>query len=271
MAAPDGQPRRAGVTSFGLGGTNAHVVLQEAPPTATTSSATHHLLVLSARTEAALERASQNLIAYLEGHPEQSLADVAYTLQVGRCAFNYRRYVVAGSVADATLALRERALSVCQTFRDRPVRLLPSATGSFETRARLERCGLTDSELGNADALEVVCNTLGEAEFLELLGELWLQGVSIDWNGLHTSERRQRISLPTYPFEEQRYWIDAAPATPRIAPLEEGKRVDIADWFYRPRWTESPRSVEWRHSLPSGVDLDPRGRAWTRRCHRRLA
>ena len=127
--APDGQPRRAGVTSFGLGGTNAHVVLQEAPPTATTSSATHHLLVLSARTEAALERASQNLIEHLEGHPEQALADVAYTLQVGRNAFNYRRYVVAASVADAIARLREPATATCQTFRDRQVRLLPSRWG----------------------------------------------------------------------------------------------------------------------------------------------
>ena len=95
------------------------------------------------------------------------------------------------------------------------------------------------------------CRPLDEAEFLELLGALWLQGVRIDWNGLHTSERRRRVSLPTYPFEEQRYWIDAAPATPRIAPVEQGKRADIADWFYRPRWTESPRrwgAVEGSHT-----------------------
>ncbi|PYQ46303.1 MAG: hypothetical protein DMF77_01300, partial [Acidobacteria bacterium] len=100
-------PRRAGVSAFGVGGTNAHVIVEEAPAAARTSSArSHQLLVLSARTATALDTASQALAAYLEDHPDLELADVAHTLQVGRRAFDHRRIVVAATLGEAVTALR---------------------------------------------------------------------------------------------------------------------------------------------------------------------
>jgi non-ribosomal peptide synthase protein (TIGR01720 family) len=99
-------PRRAGVSSFGIGGTNAHVVLEEAPIVETAPSATpSHLLVLSAKTETALETATTNLTRYLVEHPEANLADVAYTLQVGRKEFAYRRAVTCRNASEAVSAL----------------------------------------------------------------------------------------------------------------------------------------------------------------------
>ena len=102
-------PRRAGVSSFGIGGTNAHVVVEEAPlvPAATPSSRGWHLLVLSGRTTAAVTAATEKLRRHLEAHPEISLADVAYTLQVGRREFGQRRAVVCRDVADAIEALSQ--------------------------------------------------------------------------------------------------------------------------------------------------------------------
>jgi acyl transferase domain-containing protein len=99
-------PRRAGVSSFGFGGTNAHVVLEEAPPLpAAVASQPWQLLVLSAKTEEALEQAGRNLAACLRERPEVDLGDVAYTLLVGRQAFSHRRFVVAQDAADAVDAL----------------------------------------------------------------------------------------------------------------------------------------------------------------------
>ncbi|HEV3458631.1 MAG TPA: amino acid adenylation domain-containing protein, partial [Thermoanaerobaculia bacterium] len=100
------EPRRAGVSSFGLGGSNAHVVLEQAPPALPSGpSRSWQLLPLSARTTAALERASASLAEHLRRHPEQALADVAYTLQQGRRAFGERRAVVAREGRDAAAAL----------------------------------------------------------------------------------------------------------------------------------------------------------------------
>lgn len=88
-------PRRAGVSSFGIGGTNAHVVLEEAPASEASEPARPwQLLVLSAKTETALEAATTRLAEHLQQHPEVSLPDVAYTLQLGRRAFAHRRVLV---------------------------------------------------------------------------------------------------------------------------------------------------------------------------------
>lgn len=103
-------PRRAGVMSTGMGGTNAHVVLEEAPvpaPSAATASA--HLFVLSAKTESALDHSQENLLECLRRDESVPLSDVAHTLQVGRRALARRRYLVCGDRSDALAALEKSA------------------------------------------------------------------------------------------------------------------------------------------------------------------
>lgn len=101
-------PRRAGVSSFGVGGTNAHLVLEEAPERAERCEPgrPEHLLVLSARTPAALAQMSANLAAHLREYPDIPLADIAYTLQTGRRAFSERRTLVCRSADEALTALQ---------------------------------------------------------------------------------------------------------------------------------------------------------------------
>ncbi|HLM57757.1 MAG TPA: beta-ketoacyl synthase N-terminal-like domain-containing protein [Pyrinomonadaceae bacterium] len=102
----NGSPRRAGVSSFGIGGTNAHVVLEEAPAVGPSgASRAHQLLTLSARTAAALESATADLASYLKERPRAELADVAYTLQLGRSDFTHRRAFVCRDAREAVSAL----------------------------------------------------------------------------------------------------------------------------------------------------------------------
>src|SRR5205085_5562438 len=104
--ASSGSPRRAGVSSFGIGGTNAHVVLEEAPEAASEAARREaQLLILSARTEGALERATAKLGERLGDADAPELADVAYTLQVGRRGFAHRRALVARDAKSAAAAL----------------------------------------------------------------------------------------------------------------------------------------------------------------------
>ena len=133
----DGIPRRAGVSSFGVGGTNAHLVLEEAPrPETHPSGRVPQLLVVSARTPAALESASDNLAEWLGRNPDADLADAAFTLQVGRKAFGHRR-VLACDRFDAPGALRalrardpERVLTAAPATTDRPVVFMFSGQGT---------------------------------------------------------------------------------------------------------------------------------------------
>jgi acyl transferase domain-containing protein/NADP-dependent 3-hydroxy acid dehydrogenase YdfG/acyl carrier protein len=105
---PAGHPRRAGVSAFGFSGTNAHVVLEEAPPRpAATGTGGPHLFPLSARDPEALRRRVDDLLAWLEtAGPDAPLADVAYTLAVGRTHFAHRTAVVATTAAELADALR---------------------------------------------------------------------------------------------------------------------------------------------------------------------
>lgn len=100
-------PRRAGVSSFGAGGTNAHVVLEEAPRRDVRDAEGPYVLTLSARTPAALAAAAERLRRHLAGQPDVCLADVAYTLQVSRTTFPYRMAVVATGTEDAVAALAD--------------------------------------------------------------------------------------------------------------------------------------------------------------------
>lgn len=431
-------PRRAGVSSFGVGGTNAHVVLEEAPALEpSTPAQPWQLLVLSAKTESSLHAATTNLAAFLKGHQDVNLADAAYTLQVGRSAFNHRRFVVGRDHADAIECLQAEnsvlAPTANQVHRDRPVAFLLSdleqyagtiahelyqqettfqqlvddclailhertqldlhnlfvaskasvisdqlsqqcrlfvveyalaklfaqygvqpqallghgvgayvaacladvlsledalllvvqrarwlqapatqrATAFHELTSLLHTLSwqppqipiftgsgtwLTETEatdpgyweaqltqpLRSAEGLEhlweqtayvllevgpghalgallkqqaandsvQMVETLAasgqlqseRAALLNALGHLWLAGVTINWPGLYQDERRLRVSLPTYAFERQRYWLES----PEVLQYRErtaasaliSRKPDPADWFYRARWEQ---------------------------------
>ncbi|ARV62947.1 polyketide synthase [Nostocales cyanobacterium HT-58-2] len=122
----NGVPRRAGVSSFGIGGTNAHVILEEAPVVESSGpSRSWQLLLLSAKTLTALETATENLTQYLQQHPDVNLADVAYTLQVGRKAFEHRRMLVCQNLNDGITALEQwkskRVLTHSQQLHHRSI------------------------------------------------------------------------------------------------------------------------------------------------------
>ncbi len=131
---PAGIPRRAGVSSLGMGGTNTHMILEEAPEQeASGPSRPYQLLVLSAKTPTALETITGNLATHL-GENDQPLADVAYTLQTGRKVFDNRRFVVAESLEDAAQTLREmepdRVVSGYREAGERAVAFLFPGQGS---------------------------------------------------------------------------------------------------------------------------------------------
>jgi acyl transferase domain-containing protein len=119
-------PLRAGVSSFGIGGTNVHVVLEEfsegtrglAPLPDAHPSRNYQLILLSAKTPTALERMTKNLVNHFKNNPNINLADAAYTLQVGRKTFQYRKMMVCASVDEAAEILAKKSKKV-QTFLTR--------------------------------------------------------------------------------------------------------------------------------------------------------
>jgi amino acid adenylation domain-containing protein len=176
-------PLRAGVSSFGIGGTNAHMVLEEAPARgASGAEGANELLVFSARTARSVESTAQRVLAHVAAHPELKLSDVAYTLQVGRKAFAYRKTLVVDRALVADAEKAQAAVASAKTYgvRDgqRPVYFLFPGQGSqyagmgrglYEAggvyREAVDRClaALTESE---RDTLWSVWSDDGEGEVI---------------------------------------------------------------------------------------------------------
>ncbi|HWX43331.1 MAG TPA: beta-ketoacyl synthase N-terminal-like domain-containing protein [Blastocatellia bacterium] len=139
----NGSPRRAGVSSFGMGGTNAHLIVEEAPGTSPSGpSRSDHLLLFSAKTEAALEQVTSNLCTHFNRHPSLNPADAAYTLQVGRQRFDHRRMVVCRDLNDAREVLGTadplRVLTSIDDSADRAVGFLFPGQGTQYVRMGAE-------------------------------------------------------------------------------------------------------------------------------------
>jgi polyketide synthase PksN len=178
-----GRKRRAGLSSFGLSGTNAHVVLEEAPVVAASPASTGpQLLLLSARDDAALARSMAVLATWLRGPGVgANLADLAATLALGRTHFNHRAAVIAATAAEAAALLSSpgpRVSCVLMSAQD--------ARGLQETG-------------------------------LQALAEAYIAGAAP--GGLPTAWRS--LSLPGYPFAGAVHWAARRPAIPAPHPFAE--------------------------------------------------
>ena len=217
-------PFRAGLCSFGIGGTNAFIIVEAVAPRAAAGQigeAHAQLLLLSARTDTALEQMTTNLALYLTKNPNLDLTDIAYTLQVGRRAFNRRRMVVCTTTEDAVALLSSRETT--RVFS-------ALVTGKERTEDELN--------LAENSSLPVTVAKLTE------IGRFWLKGGIINWQELYntyptTAQKPRRISLPFYPFERQYYWLEAPdqltkPMVVDTSSLNHPR--ELSEWFYLPSW-----------------------------------
>ncbi|CAM2843986.1 polyketide synthase, type I [Legionella steigerwaltii] len=189
-------PRIAGISSFGAGGSNAHLILSEAPEvfSSSTRNKSHYLLTLSAKTEIALNQRLDDLLAWLEQNPSAQLEQVSYTLNAGRSHFEYRCSMVASSL-DEVIRLIQQLKA-----RQNPAHLFMQQNAGNKS----------ENHLINTTLLPLVMQQLSQAthyqEALLTLAKFYVEGQNLDWNHIHAGESRKKISLPTYPFAKERYW-----------------------------------------------------------------
>jgi acyl transferase domain-containing protein/acyl-CoA synthetase (AMP-forming)/AMP-acid ligase II/aryl carrier-like protein len=192
-------PRRAGVSSFGFGGTNAHVVLEQAPevviPDSTSGAARDHLFVLSARSEAALRRLVDTHST--RSIPDNVLADLCFTLQVGRAHFAHRLAIVARSGEELKRKLAAAA--------DRAGGFDAPADGIFTNTTSAGVLGQLACEPASSSAESAPGD--GQAP-TRLMALRYVAGDDLDWSVLHVGWSPRHVPAPTYPFERQRYWLD---------------------------------------------------------------
>lgn len=201
-------PLRAAISSFGAGGTNAHLIVEEYVPPAEEPSVQetgNQLVILSAKSRERLKEAVYHVRQYVKRNEELSLDDLAYTLQVGRESMDFRLAVTASSREELMAALSYYLGDTGSS--DIPL------SGSF---------GLYEGNAGGPpdDMLRLLSGKNGKLYLKHLMDELdveklaiyWSKGGDMDWRELYRSRRKGRIvPLLTYPFVKQRCWLEIQP------------------------------------------------------------
>jgi polyketide synthase PksN len=207
-------PRRAGISSFGFGGANVHIVLEEYIEQPSVSAARPTgpcLIVLSAKTAERLRANAERLLAHLVAAPDaDTLADVAYTLQVGRDPMPERMGLVVDSMQD----LIERLQRFVQG----------DAEGAGVRLASARR----KADIGTITA-DVIAQHLRERDLASLL-DIWLKGQEPDWKALYAGFKMRRCILPTYAFARERYWFSINPEAQKA---QSGTQVALHPLLHR--------------------------------------
>lgn len=213
-------PRRAAISSFGIGGTNVHAILEEAPQKADSRSEDKEsLLVFSAKDKKALDKVASDFDTFLKNHLQSNLADIAFTLQTGRKAYRYRRFFVASSISDAIKVLTDEDM--------------------FSARVHDSDINLTQ----NHEKIENPCDYT-----LENLGNLWLSGAEIAFQKLYENTGVTKVILPNYPFNGEIFKVDDAVKTNTNQTKAKGKIEDIDKWFYYPVFEQSAQDTAKAHN-----------------------
>jgi acyl transferase domain-containing protein/thioesterase domain-containing protein/pyruvate/2-oxoglutarate dehydrogenase complex dihydrolipoamide acyltransferase (E2) component/non-ribosomal peptide synthetase component F/aryl carrier-like protein len=240
----EGVPLTAAVSSFGATGTNVHLVVKQWRKPIDGDEPMAQLralpILLSAKDEAGLKRVAKSLDTYVEREAVAGkaprLADIAYTLEVGREPMKER----AGFVTDSLSDLRQKLQGLVAGVR---------TTGVIRGQAS-GRNVLAGAFFEDEDLRKTVQVWMQNDNFDQLL-KLWVNGVDVPWEESSLGQSARRISLPAYPFAKDRCWVKAQqngsePAASMSTDLEDGDttpRIRIGEFgqlLYRPVWRALP-------------------------------
>ncbi|WP_345027256.1 hypothetical protein, partial [Flavivirga jejuensis] len=179
---------------------NAHVIIEEYDSSTRVSNIevttdSPGIFVLSAKTERALKEQALLLLEFIseESINKNTLADIAYTLQIGRESFEYRLAMLAVDLE----ALKMKLQSFIGNEKD--------IDDLYQGQVKRNKESL-NSLSKDEDMHKTIEAWIQKKKYTKLL-ELWVKGFSFDWNNLYNTDKPLRISLPTYPFSKDRYWI----------------------------------------------------------------
>lgn len=228
-----GHPRRAGVSAFGAGGANAHLLVEEFVENRQHQVAPSQLelILFSARTKTALLVLAEKMLDHLATATEQSLADIAFTTQVGRTPLPERLAIIAVDKEELRRLLHswlsQPSKEQGQEKREGAEKIFAGSTGKGRRQKKEP-----NRDLEHTASLQ---QALVQGELAELALH-WVTGGEIDWTQLHRGVPPHRCSLPTYPFERERYWLETMP-TPGLADSVQPRAQMLA---YRSQWNPRP-------------------------------
>nr|WP_010097990.1 beta-ketoacyl synthase N-terminal-like domain-containing protein [Ornithinibacillus scapharcae] len=193
-------PRRAGLSSFGAGGANAHVIIEEYQPFEETevvwsNNQTPYMIILSAKNNEQLKEKARSLKDAIRSnkYTERDLPSIAYTLQIGREAMDYRLGMVVPNL--------DQLVDNLEVFLKGDTDIDDFYVGT--TKGSNEGISILAND---EDMTQIIDLWVNKGKYAKLL-QFWVRGFHVDWEILYQNDKPARISLPTYPFAKEEYWI----------------------------------------------------------------
>ena len=225
----------AGVSAFGMGGTNAHIVLESAPPVPISSSILLnpdcHVLILSAKTEESLRQMAIAYQQFLVEHPEVTIAQVCATA-MKRSQFNYRLAIMANALNDLqqnlSAYISDRSSSQVCSGKANQKKYKKNSLQTILTAQEIPIIQLNQNYPQHTlEQISFGLSSLSELDqhthqsLRHQILELWINGVKVDWSSLYANSHLKPISLPSYPFERQSFWIQSSEPTSSLEPISK--------------------------------------------------
>jgi acyl transferase domain-containing protein/acyl carrier protein len=232
-------PRRCGISSFGLSGTNCHVVLEEAPPLMKKSGdllKRPRILAISAKSKRSLEQLVCKYNLYADGNMDSDVGDICYTACTGRGHYRYRLACIVkdvndmkqktGLVKSAGLQSFSHDSGGCIFYKEHKV-----VPGKNDVKNKIEITESEKTELNRIcqNEIEKYKSSDNEEEILKELCRLYVNGAVIEWEGLYRDGKFNKVNLPVYQFEHSRCWVDI-PAYKKESLFEKDKLFYTIKW-----------------------------------------
>lgn len=220
-------PRRCGVSSFGLSGTNCHIVLEEAEQYVNEpeQKKDFYIFTISAKQKRICEKLVKEFRQYIEVSKQLALGDICYTASTGRGHYNYRVAVIARDTDD----LLQKLINMCEhgiyhspqdgiyfgehkiasdnkeNLVSGEIRESRKKELSHEVNEVIKRLAHIDEEFSQHSLMQIC--------------EMYVTGASVNWESLYARGQYRRVSLPSYPFDEKRCWLDIPQGRVMVNPV----------------------------------------------------
>ncbi|GAA0709966.1 hypothetical protein GCM10008904_21260 [Paraclostridium ghonii] len=217
------KPMICGVSSFGFSGTNCHLILEEKPGRNDANEIqlnSDNILPLSAGSLDGLMKLVERYKEFFETNKEVNLSEVCYTASLGRCHHRFRIAIIVKEINDAN-----HKLGLIKKENVRSLQKYEIFFGDYKLIKRNEKTKEYELTIEEKKEIDKLAAMVGNSEKLKLC-EYYVKGADINWGNIFQDKKVRKLSIPTYPFTENRFWLD----------IKESVEEYEEKFFYETKW-----------------------------------